>query len=164
MSHVLQNVQVTGRHYAYARKKDRNAKGGQVQSDSEIHSGDEALLKQDDRDSKHPSAGLFHKDGVAERMYDLQESVRQEMQRMDGEVGESEIAKFFKTLKEMKRNKHFHEYQLFHDEAIKNGLSKLDKKVGRTDYFAKQIFDFLSNENHYRKLNQDGLEQMKEKS
>ena len=123
VSHVLQNVQVTGRHYAYTRKKDRNAALGELQSDSEIHSGDEAILKPEDRNSKHPSAGLFHKDGVAERMYDLQESVRQEMQRMDGEVGESEIAKFFKTLKEMKRNKHFHEFQLFHDEAIKKGLS-----------------------------------------
>ena len=83
------------------------------------------------------------------------------MQKMQGRLGENKTRKFLQTLKEMKDNKHFKEFFLFHEKSLKTGLERLDKDIGRYNYFSKKLMAHIVNTNQYRKLNAEVFEQMK---
>ena len=71
-------------------------------------------------------AGLFHKEGVSPRAYNLAESVQKEMVLMQGKALQTEEEVFDQNIEVMKKNKCFQEFMLQHQNAIINGLSKLD--------------------------------------
>jgi len=76
VNHVLKTVQVTGRAY----------ESNDLSENSDISSG-EKLVTEEDKGNNFVSNGLFHKDGVSERVYDLQECLAREMHRIKGGSG-----------------------------------------------------------------------------
>ena len=62
----------------------------------------------------------------------------------------------------MKDNKYFKEFFLFHEEALKTGLKRLDKDSGYfSEYFAKMFMNHLEETNDFRKHNKDVFEMLK---
>ena len=63
--------------------------------------GRQEIKEDEKKGEKFPVNGLFHKDGIKETAFDLQQSLWQDMQKMQGMGGENKITKFLNTLKEM---------------------------------------------------------------
>ena len=155
MSHVLQDTHVTGgRAYSLSKPNVTNKNPPNKDSDengsSKDSNEDEVAMEdfgQGKGDNSAALNGLFHKDGVIERKYDLQESIVQEMHRMKNnkqtQQGEENKVNFMQVLHEMEHNRHFREYFLFHEASLANGLSKLDNDLGHRDYFSKQFMKHL---------------------
>ena len=87
----------------------------------------------------------------------------QEMHRMLGQKDpESEEALLFvNSLQEMKTNKYFKEFFLFHEASLANGLKSIDESVNKVNYFAKQFMAHLQKSNKFRQLNKEAFEQLK---
>ena len=145
VSHVLQDTHVTGgRAYSLSKPNTNVPKESDENKSSKDSNEDEVAMEgfgQGKGDNSAALNGLFHKDGVIERKYDLQESIVQEMHRMKNnkqtQQGEENKVNFMQVLHEMEHNRHFREYFLFHEASLANGLSKLDGNLGHRDYFSK---------------------------
>jgi len=107
--------------------------------------------------------GLFHKDSVVERYYNLEDAVAQEMMKMQGdEVFESERVRLLQRLKEMRENSHFRDFFIQHEASLRKGLQKLDSAAGRYNYFERQLLEHISDNNELRRLNKRALSNMKD--
>ena len=108
--------------------------------------------------------GLFHKGAVKEQKYDLHESMVNEIQRMEKQNGVPDTkAKFKQCLNEMRNNKHFKEFFLFHEEALRTGLERMNREAGqfKTINFAEAFMEHLEQQNTYRKYNKEAFIEMK---
>ena len=88
--------------------------------------------------------GLFRKDLVKELRYDLNKSVVEELKKMKGNDMNSERENFRKVLKEMKINKHFKEFFLFHEQSLQKGLTEMDHRTGHSNHFKRQFLESLA--------------------
>ena len=82
---------------------------------------------------------------------------------MEGTI-KGENVRFSKILNEMKHNKHFKEYFLFHEKSLRQGLVNLDANLGHREYFRDLFMQHLEKENRFRKLNKDIFDHMKDES
>ena len=64
----------------------------------------------------------------------------------------------------MEKNKYFKDFFLFHEASLAEGLIRLDKNVGRYNYFAKMFMAHLEKLNNYRKLNKEVFKELKHKT